>query len=120
MITIRHLKKEYPSAIPLMDVNAEINKGDVISVIGPSGTGKSTLIRCINMLETPTAGEIIVDGKNLTDGSCDINKVRQKMAAELIKERKSANGKLYETDRRKEGQKGEGQNPKGEACRILL
>ena len=79
MITIRHLKKEYPSSTPLVDVNVEIKKGDVISIIGPSGTGKSTLIRCINMLETPTAGEVIVDGRNLTDGSCDINKVRQKM-----------------------------------------
>ena len=50
MITIRHLKKEYPSSTPLVDVNVEIKKGDVISIIGPSGTGKSTLIRCINML----------------------------------------------------------------------
>lgn len=79
MITIKHLKKEYPNVTPLKDVNAHINKGDVISIIGPSGTGKSTLIRCINMLEEPTSGEIIVDGENLTDGGCDINKVRQKM-----------------------------------------
>ena len=58
MIRIEHLRKEYPSAVPLKDVNVEIHKGDVISVIGPSGTGKSTLIRCINMLDKPTSGKI--------------------------------------------------------------
>ena len=60
MIKISHLQKKYQSVTPLKDVNVEIHKGDVISIIGPSGTGKSTLIRCINMLETPTAGEIYV------------------------------------------------------------
>lgn len=79
MITIRHLRKEYPNAIPLKDVNVTINRGDVISIIGPSGTGKSTLIRCINMLETPTSGEIIVNGQTITDKNCQIDKVRQKM-----------------------------------------
>lgn len=79
MIQINHLKKEYPNITPLKDVNVKINQGDVISIIGPSGTGKSTLIRCINMLETPTSGEIWVDGELITDKKCDINKVRQKM-----------------------------------------
>ena len=79
MIKISHLKKVYPNITPLKDVNVEIHKGDVISVIGPSGTGKSTLIRCINMLETPTAGEIWVDGECITDKKCNINKIRQKM-----------------------------------------
>ncbi len=79
MIRISHLRKEYPNVTPLKDVNVTINKGDVISVIGPSGTGKSTLIRCINMLETPTAGEIWVDDQCITDKKCNINKIRQKM-----------------------------------------
>ena len=79
MIKISHLKKVYPNITPLKDVNVEIHKGDVISIIGPSGTGKSTLIRCINMLETPTAGEIWVDGECITDKKCNINKIRQKM-----------------------------------------
>lgn len=79
MIRISHLRKEYPSVTPLKDVNVTINNGDVISIIGPSGTGKSTLIRCINMLETPTSGEIWVDDKCITDKKCNINKVRQKM-----------------------------------------
>ena len=79
MIRIEHLKKVYPNITPLKDVNVTINKGDVISLIGPSGTGKSTLIRCINMLETPTDGKIFVDGECITDKKCDINKIRQKM-----------------------------------------
>ena len=79
MIRIEHLRKEYPTATPLRDVNVRIHKGDVISVIGPSGTGKSTLIRCINMLETPTSGNIWVGDQCITDPKCDISKVRQKM-----------------------------------------
>ena len=79
MIKIQHLQKKYPTITPLKDVNVEIHKGDVISIIGPSGTGKSTLIRCINMLETPTAGEIWVNGECITDKKCNINKIRQKM-----------------------------------------
>ena len=79
MIRIEHLRKEYPNATPLKDVCAEIRKGDVISVIGPSGTGKSTLIRCLNLLETPTQGQIWVGGTCITDKGCDISRVRQKM-----------------------------------------
>lgn len=79
MITIRGLRKEYPNVTPLQNVNAEINKGDVISVIGPSGTGKSTLLRCINRLETPTSGEILVDGVDICDRKADLPKLRHKM-----------------------------------------
>ena len=66
VITISHLKKVFPNATPLKDVNAVINTGDVISIIGPSGTGKSTLLRCINRLETPTEGQIEVFGRPVT------------------------------------------------------
>ncbi len=62
-----------------MDVNVEIKDGDIISVIGPSGTGKSTLLRCINRLEEPTAGRIWVNGEEITSPSCNTCKVRQKM-----------------------------------------
>ena len=79
MIKIEHLRKEYPNAIPLKDVNITINDGDIISVIGPSGTGKSTFIRCINMLDRPTSGKIIVNGTDITDRNCRINDVRKKM-----------------------------------------
>ena len=79
MIKIEHLKKEYPNVTPLKDVSVEIHDGDVISVIGPSGTGKSTLLRCINQMERPTSGKVWVDGVEITDKKCDINKIRQKM-----------------------------------------
>ena len=79
MIELRHLRKEFEDVTPLEDVNVTIHSGDVISVIGPSGTGKSTLLRCINMLEPPTSGEIIVDGQVINDGKCDLNEIRKKM-----------------------------------------
>jgi len=79
MIKIEHLKKEYPNVTPLKDVSVEIHDGDVISVIGPSGTGKSTLLRCINQMEKPTSGRVWVDEVEITDKKCNINKVRQKM-----------------------------------------
>jgi len=79
MIRIEHLKKEYPNITPLEDVSVEINDGDVIAVIGPSGTGKSTLLRCINRLENPTSGRIWLDDVEITDRGCDINRVRQRM-----------------------------------------
>ena len=79
MIRIEHLKKEYPNATPLKDVSTEIRDGDVISVIGPSGTGKSTLLRCINQLEKPTSGRIWMDDVEITDPGCNMEKVRQKM-----------------------------------------
>lgn len=79
MIKISHLRKEYDSVTPLKDICTEIKKGEVISIIGPSGTGKSTLLRCINLLETPTSGEIVVDGETITDKKCKIHLVRRKM-----------------------------------------
>ncbi len=79
MIKIEHLKKVYPNITPLDDVSVEINDGDVIAIIGPSGTGKSTLMRCINQLEKPTAGRVWIDGEEITDPKCDLNKIRQKM-----------------------------------------
>ncbi len=79
MIELIHLKKSFEAGTPLEDVNAVINDGDVISVIGPSGTGKSTLLRCINMLDPPTEGRIIVDGEDITAPGYDVNKVRRKI-----------------------------------------
>ena len=79
LIEIRHVRKEYANAVLLKDVNATIEKGEVVSIIGPSGTGKSTLLRCINRLETPTSGEILVDGVNMCDPSTDLPKMRRKM-----------------------------------------
>lgn len=78
-ITISHLKKVYPNVTPIADVNAVIKQGEVISIIGPSGTGKSTLLRCMNLLEIPTEGKIVVGGEEVTSKNCNISKVRQKM-----------------------------------------
>jgi polar amino acid transport system ATP-binding protein len=79
MISIKHLTKSYADLQVLKDVNAEISQGEVISIIGPSGTGKSTLLRCLNLLERPTSGEIIVDGQNILDRSCNVPVLRRKM-----------------------------------------
>ena len=80
MIEIKHLKKVFDDdTIPLKDISVTINDGDVISVIGPSGTGKSTLLRCINMLTEPTEGSIIVDGQDITEKGCNLNEIRKKM-----------------------------------------
>lgn len=83
MITVKHLSKVYTNTeIPftvLRDVNCEIQKGEVISIIGPSGTGKSTFLRCINLLEQPSGGEIIINGVNILDKKVDLNAIRQKM-----------------------------------------
>ncbi|MCR5795809.1 MAG: amino acid ABC transporter ATP-binding protein [Solobacterium sp.] len=79
MIRIEHLRKEFPASVPLKDINAEIRKGDVIAVIGPSGTGKSTFLRCLNRLETSTSGRILLEGTDITDPACDAAKVRQKI-----------------------------------------
>ena len=79
MIELVHLEKKYENATPLKDVNAVINDGDIISVIGPSGTGKSTLLRCINMLERPTGGKILLDGVDITAPKSDLTQARRKM-----------------------------------------
>lgn len=79
MIKISNLSKHFDNVSPLIDVNCEIKKGEIISIIGPSGTGKSTLLRCINMLETPSSGSIIIDGEDITEKSCNVPLLRQKM-----------------------------------------
>ena len=79
MIEIKHLSKNYGTLQVLKDVNATINKGEVISIIGPSGTGKSTFLRSLNLLERPSGGEIIIDGTNLLDPKTNVPQIRRKM-----------------------------------------
>lgn len=80
MIKIEHLTKTFHDGLQVLkDVNAEIHKGDVVCIIGPSGTGKSTFLRCLNLLETPTSGSITVNGVDILKKGTDIAKVREKM-----------------------------------------
>ena len=76
-IHVSQLKKSFGSLEVLKDISTDIHEGEVVVIIGPSGSGKSTFLRCMNKLEEITAGEVIVDGHNLTDKHIDINKVRE-------------------------------------------
>lgn len=79
MIKTEHLSKSYGELNVLKDISTEIHKGEIISIIGPSGTGKSTFLRCLNLLETPSGGRIYIDNQDLLDKSTDVPKIRQKM-----------------------------------------
>lgn len=79
MIEVKNLQKSFDKLNVLNGIDMEIQKGEVVVVIGPSGSGKSTFLRCLNLLETPTSGEIIFEGINITSRDNDINKQRQKM-----------------------------------------
>ena len=79
IIRISHLKKSFENLDVLRDINADVHRGEVISIIGPSGTGKSTLLRCLNLLEQPTGGSIFVDGEDILTKGYPVHKMRQKM-----------------------------------------
>jgi len=79
MIKVENLQKEFKDVSVLKGITTQINRGDVLCVIGPSGSGKSTFLRCLNMLEKPTGGSIVFEGADLTDKKTDLNLHRQKM-----------------------------------------
>ncbi len=76
---ISHLRKSYGTLDVLRDINTDVHRGEVISIIGPSGTGKSTFLRCLNLLEQPTSGSIVVDGEDILAKGYPVNRLRQKM-----------------------------------------
>ena len=79
MIQINNLHKSFKENEVLKGINENIEKVEVVVIIGPSGSGKSTFLRCLNLLEVPTSGEIIFEGTDITDKKTDINKIREKM-----------------------------------------
>lgn len=79
LISVKDLKKHYGDVYALDGINVDINKGDVVFVVGPSGSGKSTFLRCLNRLEEPTSGQILFEDVDITDKKTDINLHRQKM-----------------------------------------
>ena len=79
IISVKDLKKTFQSNEVLKGISIDIFKGDVVCVIGASGSGKSTFLRCLNMLETPTGGNIYFENNDLTDKNTDLNLHRQKM-----------------------------------------
>ena len=84
MITVKNIVKDFKNMDGsvnhvLRGIDYTVEQGQKIVIVGPSGGGKSTFLRCLNLLETPTSGDIIFDGENITDPKTDINKVRQRM-----------------------------------------
>ena len=79
MITVNNLEKSFGSLAVLKGIDQHIAPGEKVVIIGPSGSCKSTFLRCLNLLEQPTGGQILFEGTDITDPSCDINKIRQRM-----------------------------------------
>lgn len=76
VIELRHLSKAFGANVVLKDINAVVRKGDVTCIIGASGSGKSTMLRCINLLETPTSGDILYHGKSIINEKISLNEYR--------------------------------------------
>ena len=79
ILEIKHLKKSYGQNEVLKDISLSVHKGEVISIIGSSGSGKSTFLRSINLLETPTEGEILYRGENVLAKGYDLTHYREKL-----------------------------------------
>ena len=79
LLEIKNLCKEYNGVVPLKNINLTVERGEVISIIGSSSTGKSTLLRCINRLETPSSGSVIIDGEDVCQEGTDLTAVRKKV-----------------------------------------
>ena len=79
MIKIENLHKRFGKLEVLNGININVEKGEIIAIIGPSGSGKSTFLRCINRLEEPSEGKIFIDGENILSKETNINKIREKV-----------------------------------------
>lgn len=79
LVEIKNLTKRFGEELVWENINETVEKGDVVVIVGNSGCGKTTLLRCINMLETPTSGQIFIDGDEITAPGADIDRIRRKM-----------------------------------------
>ena len=79
VISIQGLTKSFGDHEVLKGINIDVNRGEVVSIIGSSGSGKSTMLRCINLLETPTSGDILFDGNSILSHDFDVKKYRSKV-----------------------------------------
>lgn len=79
IIEINHLSKAFGHNVVLKDINAKFYQGEVVCIIGSSGSGKSTMLRCLNLLETPTSGDILFKNESIITKKIDINKYRSKV-----------------------------------------
>ncbi|GBG05224.1 amino acid ABC transporter ATP-binding protein [Lactobacillus rodentium] len=79
ILKVEHLQKSYGNHQVLRDISFDINKGEIMTIIGPSGGGKSTMLRCINLLEDPTEGKILFYGDNILAPKYDLNHYRSKV-----------------------------------------
>lgn len=79
ILKVEHLQKSYGNHQVLRDISFDINKGEIMTIIGPSGGGKSTMLRCINLLEDPTEGKILFHGDNILAPKYDLNHYRSKV-----------------------------------------
>ena len=79
VIELVHLQKQFGENTVLRDINLSVSKGEVLSIIGASGSGKSTMLRCINLLETPTSGQILYHGKDITGHDINLSQYRAKV-----------------------------------------
>ena len=79
VIELVHLQKQFGENTVLRDINLSVSKGEVLSIIGASGSGKSTMLRCINLLETPSSGQILYHGKDISSHDMNLSQYRAKV-----------------------------------------
>ncbi len=79
VIELVHLQKQFGENTVLRDINLSVSEGEVLSIIGASGSGKSTMLRCINLLETPTSGQVLYHGRDITSHDMNLSQYRAKV-----------------------------------------
>ena len=79
MLSVKNLKKSFGKNTVLKDISFDVSTGDILAIVGPSGSGKSALLRCLNMIETPSSGKIVFEGTNLVDKNTNLSLAREKI-----------------------------------------